>query len=195
MVIMEIPKLFKKKPYYHVSIQSKVAITVSLVLIIAGTLFFFFAEQNNALSGFSLKERILPSLFQSVTARTAGFNTVNIGSLATPTLFILIFFMFIGASPGSTGGGIKTCTFGVLLATAFTMIRNKDKVSVFKRTIPKEVVRKALVVLFLAAAWICLATLFLTITEAKRLGTTDNYFSKCFLKRRQHSERLGYLPG
>ena len=195
MVIMEIPKLFKKKPYYHVSIQSKVAITVSLVLIIAGTFFFFFAEQNNALSGFSLKERILPSLFQSVTARTAGFNTVNIGSLATPTLFILIFFMFIGASPGSTGGGIKTCTFGVLLATAFTMIRNKDKVSVFKRTIPKEVVRKALVVLFLAAAWICLATLFLTITEAKRLGTTDNYFLKMLFEATSAFGTVGLSTG
>jgi len=93
IVIMEIPKIFRKKHFCHISIQSKVAITVSVVLIMVGVVSFFFLEKHNTLSGFSLKEGILSSFFQSVSARTAGFNTIKIGSLATPTLFILIFLI------------------------------------------------------------------------------------------------------
>lgn len=176
IVIMELPQIFRRKSPRRISIQSKVAITVSVALIVAGALVFFLVEQDNLMKGFSPKEKILGSVFQSVTTRTAGFNTINVGGLKTPTLCFFVFLMFIGASPGSTGGGIKTCTFGVLLATAFSMLKNRDKVSVFKKTIPKEVVRKALVVLFLAAGWVFTAVFLLALIEYKKAVFLDNFF-------------------
>ena len=176
IVILELPRLTEKKPFYRVSIQTKVAITITFGLILLGALLFFFTESNNTMAGLSMKEKILGSFFQSVTTRTAGFNTLNIGSLAVPTLFFFVFLMFIGASPGSTGGGIKTCTFGVLLATAFSMIKNRDRVSVFKKTIPKEVVRKSLVIVFLAFLWIFVAVFLLTLTECRNAALFDNFF-------------------
>ena len=176
MVVLELPRFLKKKGFYRFTIQTKVALTVTLCLILAGAVLFFALERGNALAGLSTKDSITASFFQSVTARTAGFNTLNIGKLATPTLLVLVFLMFIGASPGSTGGGIKTCTFGVVLATGFSMLRNRDRVSMFKRTIPKEVVRKSLVVLFLALAWIFVAVFLLAIAEHKKAAFLDNYF-------------------
>lgn len=179
IVILELPRLLrfiKGKPFHRVSIQTKIALSVSLCLIVAGALLFFLAENNNTLAEASLKGKVLGSFFQSVTARTAGFNTLNIGALATPTLCILIFLMFIGASPGSTGGGIKTGTFGILLATLSSMIKNRDRVSIFKRTIPKEVVRKALVVLLLSLGWIFIAVILLSAVEYKRAPAADNFF-------------------
>jgi len=176
IVALELPHLIIKKPFRNISMQTKVALTVSLCLIIFGASTFFIIESNNTLTGLSTNKKILGSLFQSVTTRTAGFNTLNIGSLAVPTLFIMIFLMFIGASPGSTGGGIKTCTFGVLLATLSSMIKNRDRVSMFKRTIPKEVVRKSMVLLFLALGWIFLAVILLSAVEYRKAFLMDNFF-------------------
>jgi len=176
IVILELPRLVKRKPLPHFSIQSKIALTVSLVLIVVGALLFFFIEQNNTMTGLSAKEKVLGSIFQSVTTRTAGFNTLNIGKLAPPTLCFFMILMFIGASPGSTGGGIKTGTFGVLLATVASMLKNRDRVSIFKRTIPKEVVRKALVILFLALGWIFTAVILLALAEYKQSAVLHNFF-------------------
>ena len=93
-----------------------------------------------------------------------------------PVACLFVFLMFIGASPGSTGGGIKTCTFGVLLATGRSMLKNKDRVSVFRRTIPKEVVRRALLVLFLGLGWIFVAVFLLALSELKKAAYLDNFF-------------------
>ena len=100
-----------------------------------------------------------------MTARTAGFNTLNISSLGIFSAFLLIIFMFIGASPGSTGGGIKTSTFATLFLTVRSMTQGKNRVEVFHRTIPPLVVYQALCVVILALGWIAFSTLFLSITE------------------------------
>jgi trk system potassium uptake protein TrkH len=176
VVVLELPRFFKRRPPYRISIQTKVALTISLTLIFIGALVFFLVENNNVMAGLSAKEKILGSFFQSATTRTAGFSTFRIGSLATPTLCFFAFLMFIGASPGSTGGGIKTCTFGVLLATLFSMSKNRSRVSLFKRTISKEVVRKSLVVVFLALAWIFVAVILLAIVEHRKAAIMDNFF-------------------
>ncbi len=179
IVILDLPKLFAfRKGFTKINIQTKMVLTVSIILIVIGTLAIFFMERNNVLAGSTFKDRIFASLFQSFTSRTAGFNTVNIGNLLTPTLLVIVFLMFIGASPGSTGGGIKTCTFGILFATVSAMLHNKSRVSAFKATIPKEVVRKALVVFFLAITWIFLSAVALSFTEQARLGNSGNYFMK-----------------
>jgi trk system potassium uptake protein TrkH len=179
IVILDLPKLFAfRKGFTKINIQTKMVLTVSIILIVIGTLAIFFMERNNVLAGSTFKDRIFASLFQSFTSRTAGFNTVNIGNLLTPTLLVIVFLMFIGASPGSTGGGIKTCTFGILFATVSAMLHNKSRVSAFKATIPKEVVRKALVVFFLAITWIFLSAVALSFIEQARLGNSGNYFMK-----------------
>ena len=179
IVILDLPKLFAfRKGFTKINIQTKMVLTVSIILIVIGALAIFFMERNNVLAGSTFKDRIFASLFQSFTSRTAGFNTVNIGNLLTPTLLVIVFLMFIGASPGSTGGGIKTCTFGILFATVSAMLHNKSRVSAFKATIPKEVVRKALVVFFLAITWIFLSAVALSFTEQARLGNSGNYFMK-----------------
>jgi len=176
VVVMELARFMRRKPPRSLSIQAKVAISVSAGLILIGAVLFFLTESNNTLASLSPKDKILGSVFQSVTTRTAGFNTLNIANLATPTLCIFVFLMFIGASPGSTGGGIKTCTFGILLATGYSMLKNRDRVSMFRRTIPKEVVRRALAVLFLALGWIFIAVFLLALSEIKKAPHMDNFF-------------------
>jgi len=189
IVLIDVPKIFrwifgriflgKKEDIRHlfsrISLQTKVAVSVTLVLILLGAAVFFAVENHRILYGLGLKHKVLASFFQSVTARTAGFNTVPIGNLASPTLFFLIILMFIGASPGSTGGGIKTCTFGVLAAGAWSMIRNRENTQVFKKTIPKALFTKAVIIAGLAVAWIVVFTMLLSFVEAGN-EAMPNYF-------------------
>ncbi len=175
IVLLDIRKLKFWKQDRHlifsrISLQTKLALSVSLILIIFGAIAIFLLENNNILAEFSLKGKILGSFFQAITPRTAGFNTLPIGKLAQPTLIVMMFLMFIGASPGSTGGGIKTCTFAILLAAVATMMRNKNRVKAFRKTIPKTIIREALVIFILALAWIFVFTLILSITERNTVG-------------------------
>jgi len=170
-----------KRPIrYRMSIQTKLVLSISLILIVAGAAAIFFLEKNNTLSGDTLGARALGSVFQSVTARTAGFNSLPIDKFAPPTLVVLIFLMFIGASPGSTGGGIKTCTFGVLLATIIAMVKNKEKVWVFHKTIPRRIVREALTIVLLSLGWIFLFALLLSITEKGNIYGKDYFLRLLF---------------
>ena len=156
--------------FSRISLQAKIALSVSLGLILAGALVIFLLENNNVLANFSMKEKLLGSFFQAITPRTAGFNTLPVGNFTVPTLLFIMFLMFVGASPGSTGGGIKTCTFGILLVTLVAMLKNKSRVWAFRKTIPRDIVRKALVIFILALCWIFLFTLFLSITEKDNIS-------------------------
>ena len=121
------------------SLQSKVVITTSAILIVLPALYFFFFEYGNLQTG----ERIISSLFQSVTARTAGFNTQNLSQMNDSGNAIMILLMLIGGSPGSTAGGIKTTTIAVLFIAAFTTFGRKNDVECFRRRISDETVRTA----------------------------------------------------
>jgi len=147
------------------SLQSKLVILTSSLLLIVGFCLILLSENNGLLKNFSLKGKLLGAYFQSVTARTAGFNTLNIKNLSIFSSFLLIIFMFIGASPGSTGGGIKTSTFVALFFTIKSMVQGKGEVEVFKRTIPRLIVYQALCVTILALGWIAISVLLLTLTE------------------------------
>jgi len=162
-----VPKEYRKS---RLNLQSKIVLITSLILIVAGAGFIFLLESNNVMAGMPFKERLLGSVFQSVTSRTAGFNTLPIERLAPGTLIFLVFLMFIGASPGSTGGGIKTCTFAIVMATAWAMRKNRDKVFMFGRTLPRTVVRRAILIFILAIGWILLATFLLVIFEKNTIG-------------------------
>ena len=162
-----ITEFFNFNKFKHLSLQSKIVIFISIVLIIFGMIVIFGFEFTNPETMGNLKfgDKILSSLFLSVTPRTAGFNTVPTGSLRTPTLFFIIILMFIGASPGSTGGGIKTTTFGVMGVTLWNLVIGKKDMEIFNRQLEKEVIYKAIAITMISSFLIILVTIILTITE------------------------------
>jgi trk system potassium uptake protein TrkH len=147
------------------TLHARLALTVTAALLVAGTLAFLALEWDNALRGLPPGERLLASWFQSVTPRTAGFNTVDYGRVSSDTLFFTILLMFVGASPGSTGGGIKTTTFGLLVALVVARWRGRGRATVFHRTIPHAVMDRALMLTLLAWALVSLGIGLLVFTE------------------------------
>jgi len=117
----------------RLSIQTKTVLVTTLILIVSGALMFAFLEQRLMSQNASNSFKILAPIFQSITCRTAGFNTVDIGSLKDATLTMMIFLMFFGASPGSCGGGVKTTTLALLTAFTIGRIRKSRRVNMFKK--------------------------------------------------------------
>ena len=151
--------------------QSKVILITSAVLIIVPALYFFFFDLNNL----PIKQRILSSLFQSVTTRTAGFNTVDLTALQEPSVATMIVLMIIGGSPGSTAGGIKTTTVAVLIANSLATFGRKDSARFFKRRIDNQVVKNASTILIMY--------LVLSFTGAVAISTAEKIpFLKCLFE-------------
>lgn len=143
-------------------LHTKIVLTVSFILTFGGALLFFVFEYNNSLAGLSLTEKILGSLFSSVTCRTAGFNTVDFSLLSKGAVLIMCMLMFIGGSSGSTAGGAKTTSVAVIFAYLFASLRGISKPVLFGRTIDNETHKKAVMVcsfnlslIFLAVLTIC----------------------------------------
>lgn len=160
-------RLRMAKPWKNWKVLSRITIYTSAALIALGMVGFFLLEYFNTLSSLSFAEALITSFFQSVTTRTAGFNTVDISALAVPTLLLFIFLMFIGASPGSTGGGIKTTTFVVILLSVWATIRNKRNLEIGNRTVPHSVSYKAFSVFTFAALINIIFIFILSITDAQ----------------------------
>ena len=158
---MEAPKRMR--------LQTKIVLTVSALLIVLGAcailLFERYAAGPDASRENSVVAMIFGALFQSVTARTAGFNTVDISALAPSSKFVLILLMFIGGSPGSTAGGIKTVTMAVVVMTAVTALRRRHEVEMFRRSVRIVVVGRAITVTLLFVAVLFSITLALSVTE------------------------------
>lgn len=150
----------------RITVQTKIVLMMSIILIVVGGIEFFIFESNNVLFDLRPYEKFLASLFQSVTARTAGFNTVDISRLRPITLFASGILMFIGASPGSTGGGIKTTTFFILLLSILTILRDRRFNTVFNRRIPFHVVNRGFAILVSALGIVVLGTLLLGAFES-----------------------------
>lgn len=148
----------------RISGYSKIIIFSSLALIILGATFFYFFEKEN-LSFLSLKELWLSSFFQSVTARTAGFNTVNIGGISNPTLSVLMFLMFVGGAPGSAAGGIKVISLALIIIFIITFFKRKEEPVIFKRVIPSVFLQKILVLVSVCLLIVLVGTLILLYTE------------------------------
>ncbi len=155
------------RPHW-MSVQTKLALTVSGVLIGVGALLFWGLEAPRLLYEMPLSEQVLTSLFQSVTARTAGFNTVDIGALAPGTLFLMVLLMLIGGSPGSCAGGIKTTTLGVLVLAAGSRLRGRLNVNAFHRTLTPTTVRNALSIVMGGGLVVIVGLFALLLTEAPR---------------------------
>lgn len=153
-------------------IHSRLVLGMTVILLVLGTVGFLLLERNGALAGRPLGQKLLASYFGSVTARTAGFNTVRTAFLSLPTLFLLTALMFIGGSPGGTAGGVKTSTFGVVLATISALFRDRNRVELFKRRIPDRVVNESLVVVAAAILVVTAATFLLLVSERAALSDT-----------------------
>jgi trk system potassium uptake protein TrkH len=147
--------------FARLSLHSKIILSTTGMLLLMGTLLILWAERFNTLSAQSLPERVLAAFFQSVTARTAGFNTLPIAALANETIFILIILMFIGAASGSCGGGIKVGTFATLMTLGVSRLRGYDRPLIFRRTISTTSVGRAVSVLMVSVTVIVAATLAL----------------------------------
>ena len=156
------------------SLNTKLVICVTALLIFGGAFFLFLFEQGNTLKGLSAGEQILASLFGSVTARTAGFNTVDTGALRPESKFLTIILMFIGGSPGSTAGGIKTTTFMVVVLYVVSNLRGESGCNVFHRRISDDVIKKACMIFCLNLTLGVISTLAIMATSSLEL--TDVLF-------------------
>jgi len=149
----------------RMQLQTKIVLTVSSGLIILGALAIIFFEHYTGQNDSEQKVGILGALFQSITARTAGFNTVDIEAMSASSKFILIVLMFIGGSPGSTAGGIKTVTLAVIIMTTIAALRKRPEVEMFNRSVRIVVVGRAITVTVLFIVVLFTATLALSVTE------------------------------
>ncbi|MDX5479153.1 MAG: ATPase, partial [Cyclobacteriaceae bacterium] len=140
---------FKHSPRV-VNINIRLIVSTTVTLLILGFITYWFFESDNTLKGLSGYGKFVTAFFGAVTPRTAGFNTVDMGALAMPTVLIYLILMWIGASPGSTGGGLKTSTIAVAFLNVISIAKGKDRVEVFRRQISSETIRKAFAVILLS---------------------------------------------
>ena len=161
---------FKTHKYHfkRYSLQTKIVLLTTLMLIVLPALYFFFCEYSNM----NLSDRIISSFFQSVTTRTAGFNSQDLTQLSESGISVMIILMIIGGSPGSTAGGMKTVTFAVLFLSAITVFGRKRDVQSFKRRIADDTVRNAGAVLFMYLALAFVSCVIISNTEHLPFLTT-----------------------
>jgi len=149
----------------RLNLHTKIVLTTTAILIILGAILFYTFEHEQTLSSLSVKNKIFVSVFQSVTTRTAGFSMVDVGSLTSPTFLYFMFFMFIGGSPCSTAGGVKTTTVFVIFALVYSIFQGKEELEVYGRTIHKRTVLKAVSILTISLLTIMLFSLILLYSE------------------------------
>lgn len=159
--------IVKNKKISKLNMHSKIVLISTSILIVVGMLFIFIVEYKNVgtLGNLSLKGKILASLFQSVTIRTAGFATIDLTILHQATLFIMMIFMFVGASPASTGGGVKTTTIAVLILTVKSFLLGKEDIEVFGRRITSSTVRKSVGIFFVGVLAVLTGILLIVLIE------------------------------
>lgn len=154
----------------RLSLHTRVVLRTTFGLLVVGMALFFILEKNTPSSTHgTFFQQAMQSMFLSVTARTAGFNTLPMTQLTNPSILVLIILMFIGASPGSTGGGIKTTTFAILNALVFSRARNRPKVELLRRSVPADAVGKALATVAAFILIVLVATIALQIVELRGL--------------------------
>jgi len=166
IVVYELQKR-ARTPRYGISTHTKLVLSMSGILILAGFLIILFMEFDASFIGLPLSGKVWSALFQAVTPRTAGFNTVPIAALSPVTLTIIMILMFIGASPGSTGGGVKTTTTAILILSLRSILRGKENIEVFKRTILQSIVYKAIALVVGSSLLLGMVFLLLLAVENK----------------------------
>ncbi len=149
------------------NLHSKIVLSASFILLLIGFVAIYWAEYHGAMQSFTISRRVMSSWFQSVTMRTAGFNTIDFSVINPATVLVSLALMFIGASPGSTGGGVKTTTFAVLLLSVSSMLRGRKELSLFNRKISLSNHREATSLITLAALIVFVVIFILLMVEGK----------------------------
>jgi trk system potassium uptake protein TrkH len=164
--------IYKTRKIRNYKLHTKLVLTITAILIFGGAVLFFILEFNNpkTLKSLGLWNKMVASLFLSVSPRTVGFNTVPLPNLNNASNLLTMILIFIGGSPGSTAGGIKTVTVGVLILTVLAVCRGSKKVEVFDRTISLEVVLRAVAIIVISIIIVITATLILCIIEDASLA-------------------------
>lgn len=159
--------LYNNRKWKTLNLHSKLVLSMSSILIVLGFIVILAIESVNrmTLEALPAVDRLWAAFFQSVTTRTAGFNTINIGDMMAPSLVLIILFMFIGASTGGTGGGIKTNTFFVIIIYLWSRFRQREKIEGFKNHISVKIINRAITVIVLSLGVIVAVALLLTVTE------------------------------
>jgi len=155
------------RDFRRLSLHSKVVITMTLILMLLGCTMFYALERDNpkTLGALTPDGKILAAAFHSVSTRTAGFNTLSLEELTMPAKYLSIILMFIGSSPASTGGGIKTSTLALIVVMIYTVIAAKEHVEIFKRRIPTDNIIKAVVIAIISLLIVFTSSFMLTVTE------------------------------
>jgi trk system potassium uptake protein TrkH len=163
LVLNEVFLFFSRriKSFAKFSLHTKLVIINTIILIIGGGIIIFLEELFNPLNTLPVGTKLLTSVFHSVSARTAGFNTINMNLFSYPSIFLLVILMFIGASPGSTGGGIKTTAFSIVIKYLHSILKGRNKVEIFHRQIPAKTWEKAFIMIIIS--FIAVAGLFFVL--------------------------------
>ena len=163
-------KITKDKKKIRLMLTTKMAVIISISLIIIGTVITFFLEMNNpaTLQSLSLHDKILTSIFQSVTTRTAGFQTLDLAHMKMGTVILYIVLMYIGASPGSTGGGVKTTTFGVIVLGVYSTLTNREDIELKRKKITWDIFNKAISIVFISLTYIIFIVFCLSLLETNK---------------------------
>jgi trk system potassium uptake protein TrkH len=167
-------EIFNYKKERKLSLHSKFVIVVTSILIFGGALLMLLFEFNNAatIQPMNGKGKLLSSLFASITPRTAGFNSVSTADMTPAGRFLTIILMFIGGSPGSTAGGIKTTTTGLLVMTVISVIKGREETEIYERRIGKDIIYKGLTIAVIGMLLVVFVSMILSITE---IGTSLEY--------------------
>ncbi len=171
--IME--NLKTRRSFRALSVHTKIVLTINFALLAIGTIYLFFGEFLHGFQDMTMWQKLQVSFFQSVTPRTAGFNTVNLNTLHPHCLYMMILLMFIGASPGSTGGGVKVTTFAVLLQSVTATLRGKHEVEFFERRVPQATVVKSIAIFI-----ICLIVVSAGLLIMMRIEHDKSFLSLFF---------------
>lgn len=161
---------FNLRTWSRLSLHSKLALSSTAILLTLGTALILLMEWRNTLAPLSFSGRLLAAFFQSVSARTAGFNTLPVGEMANETLFFVMILMFIGACPGSCGGGVKTTTITSLALLGISRVLGHEHPRIFYRTIPESGVWKAVSVMMVSMFVISVGTMFLLMSEVGEIS-------------------------
>jgi trk system potassium uptake protein len=161
-VALMLPRWFQRKA---LPASANVALLTTIVLLLSGTLMIAAFEWNGILEGLTPLDKIQNAWFQSVTLRTAGFNSVDLNFIAGPTFLVMVFFMFIGGSPGGTAGGVKTTSLGILSLTFWTHIRRREDVIVSHRRVPAAVIYQAVTIIMSGLIILFLSMMMLELTQ------------------------------
>lgn len=158
-------KFQKVENHPHIALHTRIVLETTAALLLIGTILFLVFEYNNSLSGMNFFQKLHASFFQSATARTAGFASIDVASQLDITKMLTIILMFIGASPSSTGGGIKTTTFVVLMSTVLSVLRGKNETVLRRRRVDRTIVYRSLAIVVLSILVVTTTTVVVAIAE------------------------------